>query len=50
MDLGVVGPRVVFWDVLERTRCFVVDGDVDGSRGRAAAVVGPNCVGHWTCV
>ena len=46
VDVGIVGPRVVLWDVFERTRCFVVDGDVDGCRSGATAVVGPNRVGY----
>ena len=48
VNLGVVRERVVLWVVLERTRRLVVDGDVDGGRGRTSAVVGPNCVGNWT--
>ena len=46
VDVGIVGPRVVLWDVFERTRSLVVDGDRDGGRGRTARVVGPNSVGN----
>ena len=50
VHVGIVGPDVVFWNVLERTRCLVVDGDVDGGRGRTSAVVGPNGVGGGRCL
>ena len=39
VHVGIVGPRVVLWDVFERTRSFVVDGDVDGCRGRATVLL-----------
>ena len=32
VHVGIVGPGVVFWDVLERTRSFVVDRNRDGGR------------------
>jgi len=32
VHVGVVRQRVVLWDILERTRCLVVDRDVDGGR------------------
>ena len=29
VHVGIVGPRVVLWNVFERTRSFIIDGDVD---------------------
>ena len=46
VDIGIVGPRVVFRDVFERTGWLVVDGDVDGGGRGTARVVRPNRVGY----
>ena len=46
VHIGIVGPSVVLWVVFERTGRLVVDGDVDGRRSGATAVVGPNRVGY----
>ncbi len=40
MDLGVVGPRVVFWDVFERPRWTRLDTQVEHQGGGPARVVG----------
>ena len=50
VHVGIVGPGVVLWDVFERTRSLVVDGDRNGGRGRTARVVGPNRVGCRRCL
>ena len=50
MNLGVVRPRVVLWIVFEWTGRLVVDGDVDGGRGRTTGVVGPNRIGCRRCL
>ena len=50
VHVGIVGPRVVLWNVFERTRCFVVDGDVDRRRSGATTVVGPNGVRGGRCL
>ena len=42
VNFSIVGPRVVFWTVLEWTWRLVVDRDVDRCSGRTTAVVGPN--------
>ena len=40
VNLGVVRPRAVFWDVMERTWCIKIDAQVEHEGGGPARVVG----------